>query len=276
MSHQAAKTLVPAFTCASDAGLLDDFAAVPGGRDMLDFARAAQVDIRFDPSLLPENDGLYDGHSVRINPRMERRQALGILAHELQHAQQDKAGLFPEHDVAGNFRPLADPKAIFFLARMAEADAYTRQAEFLFDLAAGTGHVFPKGSQEEDLARVFRQQMTANADDRNGTRLGVFRKVMDTLDCYDRDILYMIRHHTSLETRRRLADPRFAQRPPLTADPATLRRFGSRADGSNYLSSVSDATLADPAFFGPVAPETALSLELAARKPSPVAGKVAP
>lgn len=276
MNNQAAKTLIPAFAAALDTGLLDDFATIPGGRGMLDFAQVAQVDIRFDPSLLPENDGLYDGHTVRINPRMERRQALGILAHELQHAVQDKSGLFPEHDGDGNFRPLSDPKAIFFLARMAEADAYTRQAEFLFDLSARTGHVFPKGSQEEDLARAFSQQLAQNADDRNGARLGLFRKVMDTLDCYDRDILHMIRHHTSLETRRRLADPRFAQRPPLTADPATLRRFGSRADGSNYLSPVSDATLADPAFFGPVAPETALSLELAARKPSPVAGKVAP
>lgn len=268
--------ILPFSDASAPQSWLATFAQIRAGQALLSMARENGIDIVFDPNIHAGGGGLYDGHTVRISPRLEKHAALGILAHELQHAIQDKNGLFPEHDAGGRFRPLARPMEVLRLARMAEADAHTRQAEFLFDLACKTGHRFPANSQDEDLARVFAQQLDETADNRPAARLAVFQKVITALDVYDRDAATLLRRHAGLDARRRLADPHYAGRAPLRADAATLRRFGAREDGSNYLSSLDDAALTAESFFGAVSPQTALLLESAARREARPLPKAAP
>lgn len=208
-----------------------------------------------------QHDGKLANGKILLNPHRSQNAGMGTLAHELRHVLQEKSGLAPEIDAQRNFRPLADPLTFFRFSRIAEADATTQQSEFLYDLVKTTGHKFSHGSQNEDLATVFEQQLDTTGGDRNKARLAVFQKVMGALDTYDHDTLDFIRRNLQLKKQRTLADPLYNERPPLELTAPNLRKFGQRPDGENYLASLPDDALLKPEFFGAIKPETLFALE---------------
>ena len=234
--------------------ILRDFAKVPGGCELLEAAKPLNISIAFDTDMPLQIDARFINRAITLNAHRETHSIMGSIAHEYQHAINLGAGLAPETDDKGHYRPLSDPLSVFRLARMDEASAYTRQAEYLHDLAQTTGYKYTKGGQDEDLARVFEQQLEAGRGDRVTARREVFKKVIDALDPYDVEALRVISLAIEYDRPRRLADPLYAARPVLEATPDTLRKFGARADGSNYLATLTDDELSRHEFTGAIKP----------------------
>jgi hypothetical protein len=110
--------------------LRNDFASLPLGRAMLDWADKNGVEIRITKKgLLKGYRGTYHKGKILIKPGQSHLQMIAILAHELRHTWQDLDLIrnTPKYD----FNLTANPIAGLIHTRFQEADAYSFQAMFM-------------------------------------------------------------------------------------------------------------------------------------------------
>ncbi len=114
---------------AQDDPLLVAFSKTKLGRDLLDWAKKAEIQMFYD-SNLPGAYGIYDSktHQLRIQPNMLLDDSLATLAHELWHAFQDDRIHYGTAYIS-----FLEPQQRWTLLRFCEADAHAFSAYFMAD-----------------------------------------------------------------------------------------------------------------------------------------------
>lgn len=225
------------------------------GRDLLTFAKTANTPISFN-SKLP--DGIFGntaddpktGRSkIFLNPRHSDKILVSFLYHELRHVKQKTQGLFLHAGIMdGNqlMWPVKNPFSFLVIDRIAEADAFARQAEFAFESTAPVRH-----AMAHHCKAVFNAYATArkeNPHDREGALLAGFTAFIQNGGNYDATCLNRLSDCLKVYKSTASDDPALAsaffsapEKFPLST--SLIRAFAKLEKGANYLSSVTDAEL---------------------------------
>lgn len=232
--------------------LQDRLADHPHGRALLDFAQDIKISIHFKDDMPHDLFGRTDDKNAQIhlNALHDDHILVSILYHELRHAKQHHEGLFLHSGLNDGqifHWPIRDPWAFFVLNRVAEGDAYARQAEFAFE------HDIPV---QEAMARhcapvfnAYAQARKDNPQDRETALLSAFATfTKTTADGYDRSCLDLLderlrRYESFAEKNPDLARDFFNVAGKFPLSSGIIREYAKLDPTANYLAIVPDEAL---------------------------------
>lgn len=226
----------------------------PQGEAMLTFAGKSGVSIDFNNAMADDLHGRtrnHSGHAISLNPRQDNALLASILYHEIHHVRQHRDGVLL-HAGEDNGRPaqwpVRDPFAYLILNRVAEADAFARQAELAFDMGGAVA-----GAMKKHCAPVFNAYANArrNApEDKNHALSQAFAAfVREASAPYDAQCLADLDQRINSYADFGVKNPRLAKAFFSTAQKFDLsigliRHYASHGENDNYLAAVPDHMLA--------------------------------
>lgn len=226
----------------------------PQGEAMLTFAGKLGVSIDFNNALADNQHGQtknHREHAISLNPRQDNALLASILYHEIHHVRQHKDGVLlhvGEDEGRPAQWPVRDPFAYLILNRVAEADAFARQAELAFDMGGAVA-----GAMKKHCAPVFNAYAAARRkapEDRNHALCQAFAAfVREASAPYDAQCLADLDERIDSYAAFGLKNPRLAEAFFSTAQKFDLsigliRHYARHGENDNYLNAVPDHVLA--------------------------------
>ena len=224
------------------------FSAISLGQDLLDMAEENDISILFDYQDDLDSEYKECGYylqregAVVLNGHFSDDRLIATLAHELRHAWQDISGLMEEQSV--------NPFRYLTLRRVEEADAYSFETHFLFELSMQANDTAPLecfGESYFDIFEAYANKME-ESDFPIDARRAAFDAFFETKkwELYDEDALSLM--EANLEIYKDLSkDPEWVQSAcemkaadgPLTEEKINL--FGVleiESKGPNFMTDV--------------------------------------